>query len=440
MHLKTNKWTALFVAGLTVVQGCQSNAPSSPAPLQTTPIANSTPTNPDPVETKIPPQVQVAAAPEPTPAVPPRPVKPLPAPSPVPSDRSIESQVVARLRGEPILMRQLIPILVETKGLAVLLNLVQLEATKQEAARQGITVSPEEIKAEFDMTLAKMFGDDAKPADYEALLTQFLEKENVGRPEFSLVMENNAYLRKLALHGVEGKITDEILQEAFRQMYGEKIQVRHIELANMQEVLEVQQLLKAGQPFDAVARLKSHNARTAPLGGELPPFTRTADYEKVFKDVAFTLKEGEVSEPVGVSGTYQLIKAERRIPPSVVKFEDVKAAVREDVLERYTAAATQQLRALVAENARRELIIDHPVLKDQYGAKLQQRDTESQARNTAKEDWERRRAEILKNATSQESATQPSGASAAAETSLQAAPVPPASGVAQPPATQSVAP
>ena len=45
---------------------------------------------------------------------------------------------------------------------------------------------------------------------------------------------------------------------------------------------------------------------------------------QVFKDTAFALKNGEVSDPVQADNAYHIIKVENRIAPKVVKFEDVK--------------------------------------------------------------------------------------------------------------------
>jgi parvulin-like peptidyl-prolyl isomerase len=430
-HNATSTSISTLLAGLMALTGCQ-NSPTAPRPLQTTPIAQSTPApaNPQP---QAQPAAQLAkrndAAPAPAPS------------SVVPSAvSSANDQVIARLAGEPITMGQIMPILVKGYGLNVLLNYVQLAYTKQEAERQHVVVTPEQIKGEVEYTLANQLFRDADKADYPRLLDQLLEQRHISRGEFDLVMETNAYLRQMATPLVKDKVTDEVLQQAFREIYGETVQVRHIELSGMEEVGEAQRRLAAGEPFEKVAREMSKNGHTAPLGGEIAPFSRSADYPQVFKDMAFNLKEGEVSTPINVEGSYQIIKLEKRIPPKAVKFEDVKESLREDILDRLVTAAMQQLRVQVANDARNALRVIDPVLKDQYDAKLTQRDQQIQNTNQMKQEWERRRDEILKNAATQESTTQPAMGTPINETSTPAAPVLSAPGVARPPATQSGAP
>ncbi|WP_428938586.1 peptidylprolyl isomerase [Fontivita pretiosa] len=347
--------------------------------------------------------------------------------------------VIARLNARPITLSQIQQPLIEGYGLNILLNTVQLELAKQQAAREGISVSSEDIQAERELTLAKMF-QDADKADYELLVNQFLEQQRISRPEFDLVIQTNAYLRKLVEPKVAQKITEQSLQEAFRQLYGETVQVRHIQLANLQEVMEAKRRLAEGQPFEQVARELSRNARTAGLGGELPPFSRQAGgYPQAFKDAAFALKEGEVSDAVQAEGAYHLIKLERRIPPKAVKFEDVKQSIQAELLDRLVQVGIREQKNELAQEAMRALIIEHPVLKQQYESRLHQREEQIRDRNEIREQFERERRRILERAATQPAATAPATAptSPSAPSAADVPPTPQAPEVARPPATSA---
>jgi parvulin-like peptidyl-prolyl isomerase len=333
-----------------------------------------------------------------------------PSPAPIGQQQHNADPVIARINARPITLRQIQQPLLEGYGLNILLNVVQLELAKQQVARANLTISPDDIRLERERTLAKLF-QDADKSEYEQLFEQFLQQQRVSRPEFDLVLQTNACLRKVAQPMVRDKITEASLEEAFRQLYGETIQVRHIQLANMQEVVETKRRLAAGEPFEKVAHEMSRNARTAGLGGELPPFSRqAAGYPQAFKDTAFALKEGEVSDAVQAEGAYHVIKLENRIPPKAVKFEDVKQSLREDLEERLIQATIKDLKTQMTQEAVKGLVIDDPVLREQYDAKLHQRDQQIRDRDQIRQQFERERQRILERAATQQAvpATAPS--------------------------------
>jgi foldase protein PrsA len=349
---------------------------------------------------------------------------------PLRSTNDPSDDIIATLAGKPITLADIQRPLIEGYGLNILLNIVQLDLAKQEAEHAGVTVSDEDFKNERQRTLAKLF-QDADKSDYEQLFVQFLQQEHISRVEFDLVLQTNAYLRKVAEPMVSGKINDAALQEAFRELYGETVQVRHIQLANMQEVIEAKRRLAAGEPFAQVAQEMSRNARTASLGGELPPFSRqTSGYPQAFKDAAFALKEGEVSDVVEAEGAYHLIQLVHRIAPKAVKFEDVKDSLRDDLQDRLVQATIKDLRARIAQDAIKELIITDPVLKQQYDQQLHHSDQQLKDRNQIRQQFEKERERILKQA-----ATQPSTSSPTLPATTPAATQPPAPEVARPPAT-----
>jgi parvulin-like peptidyl-prolyl isomerase len=333
-------------------------------------------------------------------------------------------EVIATVDSRPITMRQLEAPLVEGYGLNVLLNLTQLDLARQEAAKLNITLSAADFEAERDFTLSKMFKDATKE-QYPQLLDQFLQQQRVSRPEFELVMQTNAYLRKIAAPQVQKQIGEEQLREAFNSLSGETVQVRHIECNNLQEIAEAKRRLAAGESFDAVARAVSRNARTGPMGGELPPFSMAAaGYPKTFKEASFALKEGEVSDAVAVNSTYHLIKLEKRIPPRAIKYEDVKESVRDEVTERLMQATIATMRQTLAAQTQQKLLILDPVMKKQYDDRRAEAQTALKDRSEISKQLaaERERQNAEFNA-----ATKPTTApSAAATTTQPAAPAAPA--------------
>jgi foldase protein PrsA len=328
--------------------------------------------------------------------------------APLPNDA-----VVARVDDVAVTMGQLQVPLVDAYGLNVVLNLVQLELAKQVAANAKVTVTEADVERERKLTLDRMF-KDAPAADHDNLFEQFLAQQRSSRAEFDIVMRVNANLRKVAEPLLAGKISDENLKEAFGAMYGEKVQVRHIQGSNLQEIQEARRRVEAGEQFAAVARELSRNQRTGALGGLLPEFSRgTTDLPQSLKDAAFALKPGELSDPVEAKGAYHLLKLEQRIPPKVFKFEDVKESIREELNERAVQETVKQLRQQIVQQAREKLKIEHPALKAQFEQMTQKKqdgqvkDAEG-IRGALRRERERRGLPVDENgATTNPAATQP---------------------------------
>src|SRR5437016_1304192 len=104
---------------------------------------------------------------------------------------------VAVINGKALSREALIKPLVQAYGLNVLLQIIQMDLARQDAAKAGVIVTPADVQTER-ATMLKGFFPDADPSDYEQLLDQLLKQQNVTRPQFEIVLETNAYLRKMA--------------------------------------------------------------------------------------------------------------------------------------------------------------------------------------------------------------------------------------------------
>jgi len=362
---------------------------------------------------------------------------------------------IARIAGRTINERQLRDPLIDAYGLNMLLNLVQYELAAREAERAQVTVTEVDVASERQMTIDRMFAQsnaqnlatietlratDATTADKmladlrkdnEASLDQLLAQQRISRPEFDLVIRTNAIMTKLVEPQVSAAITDNKLQESFRVQYGEKVVVRHIQTNNLTELNSARRRLANGEAFEAVAKDMSTNRATAPLGGEVPSFTRSnTSFPQSFRDAAFALKVGEVSEAVQSEGSFHLIKLEQRIDPTVVKFEDVKEAVRIDLHDKLLQAAIRNLRQQIGQEAMAGLTIEDPILKKQFDERLEQQQAKVRDRDSIREDLNRQRdaiaaqqaADLAALATAQ-AASQPVTATATTTSTVTTAPV-----------------
>jgi parvulin-like peptidyl-prolyl isomerase len=323
---------------------------------------------------------------------------------------------VVTVNGTPLTMRQLVGPLIESHGLTILLNLVQLELAREDAAKNHIVVTAKDFEDERESTLERLCknSDESKyldaidkatarkdfaeadkvrkqlRAEREEFLTQFLDNQHVDRVEFDIVLQINAYLRKIAEPQLVGRIGDEALHRAFGQMYGEKIHVHYIELGNLDEVGQVKRRLAAGDRFEDIARDMSHNTASGALGGDLPAFSRqSTSPPDVFKDMAFSLKDGEVSDALVLDKTYILIKRIALIPPKHVKFEAEKQVVYNTLYSRLLETVVKKLKQDLAAQVIPSMHFADPnsVLAIQFRDRTSR--VQAEAEKKAKEDLER---------------------------------------------------
>jgi parvulin-like peptidyl-prolyl isomerase len=88
-----------------------------------------------------------------------------------------------------------------------------------------------------------------------------------------------------------------------------EVKARHILLNAKDEAERVYEETKQAKDFAALARLRSQDRRTSNKGGDLG-WVKWGTMVPEFQEVAFSLKKGEISEPVRTAYGYHIIKVE----------------------------------------------------------------------------------------------------------------------------------
>ncbi|MBK9127077.1 MAG: peptidylprolyl isomerase [Phycisphaerales bacterium] len=243
------------------------------------------------------------------------------------------------VNGRSIPRQKLYDLLVESHGLSVLQQLVALELAKEETARLKLRVTPEDVEVEFRRAMdniAPRVGEGGQVLDEDARrqsLDFLLQQKGLSMAEFNLAMERNAHLRKIVERGI---VVDEaVLREEFARLYGEKVEVRAIQVGQQAELAEALAQLEKGTDFAEVAERVSRDPVSAPRGGLLEPFAFNDErVAPVLREAAFELSPGQRTPPIRSGSWWFILKLERRIAPQDVAFEAVRAEVERKFKER----------------------------------------------------------------------------------------------------------
>jgi hypothetical protein len=283
------------------------------------------------------------AAPAPAPPGPDAPAAPAPAaptataaPSPAPAPLG-EDDAVVIVNGEPLTKRAYKETLFEQFGdgyLDVVINEMLLFAR---AKKEGIIPAPADLDAWIDEQVRQASGiEEIAGQDMNELRRQYRRHARTGCTLERLVKR--------------ARVSEEGMRREYELRYGEKRRARHILIqpegadgpaeplpehveAAKKKAADLFQKLKQGADFAALAKAESQDPASARNGGELPEFGRN-EVVREFADVAFALKENEISEPVKSEYGYHVIQITKVVPPAKPFDDAVKAELRAEAERR----------------------------------------------------------------------------------------------------------
>ncbi len=277
---------------------------------------------------------------------------------------------LAVVNGQPISRQRVVDLLLEAHGPGMLEQLVVLEAARQRVTAAGLTVGQAEIDSEYDAALRLLIdplaGVTEGGFDRDAarrVLDAVLAERNVSFAEFMLGMERNACLRALAQARTSFSEAD--LRTELQRAYGERVVLRHIQLATTADVARVRAELARGKDFAEAARTHSANLVTAAAGGLLPPLALDdPDLPAALRETAQRLQPSEAAEAVHLGQWYHLLRLEQRLPAETRTLENVRGELERRLLRRRIGPAMQELYQELLRGAEVEIL--DPVLRTAY--------------------------------------------------------------------------
>ena len=159
---------------------------------------------------------------------------------------------------------------------------------------------------------------------------------------------NRVLMEALLQNAGRAAITDaamhQVYDDAVKQMPAEQeVHARHILVATEDEAKAIEDQLKKGADFAALAKEKSKDPGAAD-GGDLGYFTKDQMVPE-FADVAFKLDKGQVSDPVHTQFGWHVIKVEDKRTKPTPSFDEVKGQLENYVAHRAQAELVSQLRS-----------------------------------------------------------------------------------------------
>lgn len=210
----------------------------------------------------------------------------------------------------------------------ILDNLILQKLMLQQAKAQNIKVSDKELKAQKDQVKATYGGD----AGYK----EELKKQGLSDKEVEDNLKSQLLIQKIAQEVTKDiKVTDAQIKaqyEANKAQYQdpEMVKASQILVDSEETAKKIIEEYKDGANFADLAKKYSKDEGSKDKGGEVGEFKR-GQMVKEFEDAAFSMKVGEVSDPIKSQFGYHIINVTGKTPERQKTLEEVKKEISDQV-------------------------------------------------------------------------------------------------------------
>jgi len=242
------------------------------------------------------------------------------------------SEVVASVNGQKITKTELYNLMVKQSGSQALDSLIAEKIVDLEAKKQNIAVSDQEIQTELNGYYESYGGQDVF---FQALTSSGFTLDDV-KKDIALSLKIRKLMEpRIAISDDDLKAYFEENKASFAQE--KQVKVSHILVDTQEKATEIKNRLASGEDFAKLAQENSTDTATRDSGGVLG-FIRKGEMVEEFDEAAFSLKVGQISDPVKTEFGYHLIKAEEIKEAQEANFEQSKPQISEAVLEQQVEA------------------------------------------------------------------------------------------------------
>lgn len=263
------------------------------------------------------------------------------------SDAEGRGEVVAILNDRSIRWADLHELMIEAAGADALSEWAMDRQLNDALAEAGLEITDADIDREKQLLLEQLSDD---PDEAVLLLERVREQRGLGPQRFRLLLRRNAGLRQLVADRVE--VTDAMVEQLYRQRFGERTVARLILVETIGEAARVNRRVEAGESFVDLAVEVSIDP-SGSRGGLLPEISPDdPTFPSAIRDALADLEPGEVSDPVAVDDGFAVLLAERKVAADdSVELDEVADELRDEVRRRNEQAAMQQRARVLLDEA-----------------------------------------------------------------------------------------
>ena len=260
-------------------------------------------------------------------------------------------EVIAEVNGKPLTRGAFYLRVLDRFGTAKLLSgILKEELFLQEAARLGLRVGPEEVRAKVDESLEGM----AREAGGQKQLADIYEREGLSLADLRRDMEREVSTQIVIAKVTKAlrKVDDDALRQYYRETYARtRYRTRHVAYgfaprpgdsegeANRRKLEAFNKAVRAadrarkGADFTALARAESEDQVTAPAGGDLGFLHEESPMDPTLRKAILELPEGGVSDPVeNPAGGYHVFQVVQIVPSK--SYVDCVETLRQEIRDR----------------------------------------------------------------------------------------------------------
>ena len=233
---------------------------------------------------------------------------------------------------------------------AYLDQMIERKILVQEARRQGIKVSSEELN-EVIQEIKKDYPGEG--------LSDRLGLRGMSLDEWKVRLEEKLLAEKMVrvAHRHQPTIDEKEAYQYYEEhrpefQLKERVKARQIVVADGEEALQILKRLRKGESFEKLALEKSMGPEKV-NGGDLGTFSsgeRPPEFDQVF-----FLEAGGISEVIKSPYGYHIFKVEEKISPRQIPFEEAKTGILKDLGKRKVEEEYQKWYKGLREKAKVEI-------------------------------------------------------------------------------------